>query len=181
MMNILYAAAQGIGILAVVLQLLLMHGKNMRNILHRKLCMDIAWAAHFLILGAYTGFLANVLCLMRELVFLKSKADRNSTVGKMQLLLFVLLNWVGAALTWRGVYSLIPAAATSIATYSYWQKNVTVTRVIGMVCNILMFTYDVFVLSYAGMLGETLSFLSIALALFLGRKSTKQPQDAKNS
>ena len=48
-----------------------------------------------------------------------------------------------------------------------------VARVIALVNNVLMFTYDVYVLSYMGMIGEALVFLSVISALLIQRYNIK--------
>lgn len=176
-MDTIWIIAQGIGIVGTVLCLIVFHMKDMKHLLKIKLGADIVWAVHYLILGAYAGFATNVLIMFREIFFLCRKQEKR---GKTVLVVFMVLNWIAAALTWQGVFSLIPAAATTLATISFWQKSITVARIVAVVNNILMFTYAFCVGSYANMLSETLAFASVLLALGVNwwkmRKKQKQEE-----
>lgn len=162
--------AQCVGALGVVVFLLCYHFKDMKNVLKVKLLVDIIWGVHYFLLGAYSGCATNAICCVRELVFMNN--DKGILKNRIWLWFFVALNFVGAALTWKGFYSIIPAVVSTLATFSFWQKDVKHARKIGITNNMLMFTYDVFVGSYMGMVGESLSFFSVLIAMF--RNRTKQ-------
>jgi len=98
--------AQIVGILGVAVFVFLYHNKNMKNILRVKLLMDVLWATHYLLLGAYSGFGTNVVCCGRELIFMNN--DKPLFKKKFWLWLFVAFCWVSAALTWGGWYCIIP-------------------------------------------------------------------------
>lgn len=161
-MDTIWIIAQGIGIVGTVLCLIVFHMKDMKHLLKIKLGADIAWAVHYLLLGGYSGCATNVIIMFREIFFLSRKKEQK---GKAVLIIFMGLNWIAAALTWNGVFSLIPAAVTTMATISFWQKSITVARIVALVNNVLMFTYAFCVGSYANMLSEILAFSSVLLAL----------------
>ena len=60
---------------------------------------------------------------------------------------------------------MIPAVVSSMATISFWQKDVRYARKIAITNNVLMFIYDIFVASYARMVGEALAFISVLAAI----------------
>ena len=99
--------------------------------------------------------------------------DKKIFKSRLWLILFLIINWVSAALVWKGLYCFLPALVSTLGTFSFWQKNMTVARVIAIVNNVLMFTYDVYVLSYMGMIGEALVFLSVISALLIQRYNIK--------
>lgn len=164
--------AQFVGALGVGVFLFCYHFKDMKNVLKVKLLVDVIWGTHYFLLGAYAGCATNAICCMRELVFMNN--DKRIFKSKIWLWIFVVLNYVGAALTWKGLYSIIPAVVSTLATFSFWQKDVKYARRIGIANNALMFTYDVFVGSYMGMVGESLSFFSVLLAMYRNRAGQKQ-------
>ena len=159
--------AQCVGILGIIVFLLCFHFNSMKNVLKVKLLVDIIWGTHYFLLGAYSGFATNVVCSMREIVFMNNnKKFFKSTVW---LYIFILFNIIGAMVTWRGFYSLIPCTTSILATISFWQKNVQRARIIGIANNVLMFTYDIFVASFTGMIGEALAFVSVLTAIMRNR------------
>lgn len=165
-MNILSQSAQIVGFIGTLLSLIYLHRKNIKNILITKMMIDIIWGLHYAMLGAYTGLFANLICLIREITFLKNKGEPQ----KYQLLIFVALNCLNTCVTWKSVYSIFPAMAGILATYSFWQKNVTRTRLIALLNNVLFFTYDVCVGSLSGMICESLTFISVVFALIKNNK-----------
>lgn len=161
-------AAQLIGAAGILVFIIMYHFKNMKSVLKVKMVMDILWATHYLLLGAASAFATNSICFVRELVFMNN--DKRFFKSKVWLWIFVGFNIVSAALTWKGYYSIFPAIASSMATFSFWQKSVKTARVIGVTNNILMFTYDVFVGSYMGIIGEALAFASVLIAMYKSKR-----------
>lgn len=132
-----------------------------------KLLADIVWAVHFFMLWAYSGCSINILCGVRETVYLIDNDDRRQ---KLWITVFMIAGWVSAAVTWNGMASLMPTAAVTAATYSFWQKSITVTRVIAFVVAVFMLIYDLFVGSYSDIVNETLTIISAVIALIRHKK-----------
>lgn len=170
-MTLAQIAAQVFGAVGILVFILLYQFNNMKSVLKAKMCMDVLWAVHYLLLGAYSGFATNLICLGRELVFFND--DKKPFKNRMWLWVFIAFNIGSAILTWKGFYSVFPAAAASLATVSFHQKNITVARIIGITNNILMFVYDIFVSSYMGLAGESLAFISVVIALCKAARKSK--------
>lgn len=160
--------AQWIGVLGIVVFLLCFQFNNMKNVLKVKLLVDIIWGTHYFLLGAFAGFVINLVACMREIVFMNN--HRRAFRSGKWLYAFIVFNIIGAIVTWKGVYSVIPAIVSIMATISFWQKEVKYARRIAVANNVLMFTYDIFVSSYAGLIGETLAFVSVVTAMIRNKK-----------
>ena len=171
-MDIVQITAQILGAIGVLIYVIMYHSKNVNNVLQKKLGMDVIWALHYFLIGGYTGCATNVICCAREMVFMNN--DKKIFKSRIWLVLFVIINWIAAVLMWKGLYCLLPALVSTLASYSFWQKNLTVARVIALVNNVLMFTYDVFVLSYMGMIGEALTFVSVISSLLISSHVLKK-------
>ena len=159
--------AQTAGIIGTILCLSCYNFKNRKNILIIKHSSDIMWAVHYFLLGAFPAFIVNVVCAIREIIYIfeKNKKRRYVWLG-----LFICTNWISAAVSWENITSIIPATVTTIAAYSFWQKNIKVTRLLALLIASLMFTYDIFVKSYIGLLNESLTILSVTIALLRFKK-----------
>ena len=55
-MTLAQIAAQVFGAVGILVFILLYQFNNMKSVLKAKMCMDVLWAAHYLLLGAYSGF-----------------------------------------------------------------------------------------------------------------------------
>ena len=159
---------QGIGLVGMIMCLLCFHCRRQKNVLLIKLVADVSWTTHYFLLGALSGGIANTICFIRECAYLLDKNEKRRYVW---LALFISLNWVSAIFTWKGIESILPAMVTTLGAYSFWQKNVKVTRIIGIMTGSLMFTYDIFAKSYVGMVSESFTILSASLALMRFKKS----------
>lgn len=159
--------AQAIGLLGIAVFLFTYHGKNVKQMVKVKLAVDIIWGVHYLLLGAIGGFATNVICIMREIVLLNN--NKRFFNNKLWLVFFMLINWIVAIFSNKGIPGLIPAMATTLATWSFWHDNPQKARIIGMTNNVMMFIYDIFVLSYTGLVAESLSFCSVMVAYFRNR------------
>ena len=166
-MTIIEIVAQCAGVLGIAVFLLCFHSNNMKNVLKVKFLTDIIWGTHYFLLGAYSGFATNAVCCVRELIFMNNNKKAFRSV--IWLYVFIAFNIITAILTWQSFYSLIPAVVSSMATISFWQKDVGYARKIAITNNVLMFTYDIFVASYAGMVGEALAFISVLMAMIRNR------------
>lgn len=168
-MNGSQVAAQLLGCLGIIVYVVMYHSKDVKHVLQKKLAIDVIWGVHYLILGAYTGCATNVICCAREIVFMNK--DKKVFQSRLWLVLFLILNWISAGVMWKGFYSILPAMSATLGTISFWQKNIKTARIFGILINLCMFAYDVCVLSYMGMVGEVLAFLSVICALIKQKRN----------
>lgn len=171
-------AAQFFGVIGVGIFVIMFHSKNVNKMLKKKFFMDVAWAFHYFLIGGLAAGIMNVVCCFREIVFINN--GKKFFRSKLWLILFVMINWVSVYFTWKGMYCVIPPLVSTMACYSFWQKDVTVTRCIAVSNNVLMFIYDTIVLSYMGMIGESLAFFSIISSLILDRKCIREEKERKD-
>lgn len=157
---------------AYLLFLFCYHGKSMKSTLTVKLTADVLGTTGYLLLGAYSGMAMTIIAAVRGIIYLNN--DKKFFKHRIWMFIFMFISLSSAVITWKSFYSILPAAAGAISTYSLWQKNVKVARIIALLINILLFTYNLCVGSYAGMIGETLGFISVASALLVHKKNHKK-------
>ncbi|MBE7059984.1 MAG: YgjV family protein [Ruminococcaceae bacterium] len=161
---------QLIGIVAMLLCLLCYHFKKRQHLLITKLLADILWALHYILIGGVSAFLTNVVCTMRETVYLVDKSEKRRP---LQLIFFLALIWILVIIFNKGAAGVLPAVASSLGTYSFWQKSITKTRIIALLIAILMFTYDIFFKSYAGLINESFTMISVIIAMINAKRYEK--------
>lgn len=177
-MTVSQVIAQVLGIIGIAVFLLCFQFKEMKTARKIKMAVDVIWATHYFLLGGYPAFAINVICFFREIVFINS--DKKFFSHKIWLYVFIVFNLASAALTWKSIFSLLPAITACIATYSFWQRNIKKARVLALINNGLMFTYDITMenISYMGLVSETLAFGSVIIAMIRhgGRKNVTKSQ-----
>ena len=167
-MDIIWILAQIMGVCGILVFVLMFQFKTMESVLKMKMLMDVLWGLHYLLIGGMSAFAINMICLVREIIFLRN--NRKNVSAKAWLWIFIVFNLVSAIITWKGAYCILPALVSSLATYSFWQKNVKTARIIGLSNNVMMFTYDIFVKSFMGMIGESLAFISVIISIYRYRR-----------
>lgn len=105
-----------------------------KNYLRLKLLSDILWAIHYLLLSAPGGAIPNLVGIVRELVLLYNR--KCQTRIHFWAALFITVNAVLALSTLRSAVQLIPIS-------------------------IAFLIYDLLVGSWAGVLNETFSLISM--------------------
>lgn len=168
--------AQIFGLVGITVFLLCFQFKEMKTARKIKMAVDIIWAIHYFLLGGYSAFAINVICFFREIVFINS--DKKFFSGKIWLYIFILFNLTSAIVTWKNLFSILPAITACIATYSFWQKNIKRARILALTNNVIMETYDLTMenISYMGLIGETLAFIAVLSAIIRTRRAEKQEQ-----
>ena len=167
-------SAQVFSAVAYILFLFCYHGKSMKSLLSIKLTADAFGMTSYILLGAYSGMAMNVISAVRGIIYLNN--DKKFFKHKIWMFIFMVISLTSAVITWKSIYSLLPAIAGAISTYSLWQKNIKIARIIALLINILLFAYNLCVGSYAGMIGELLGFISVTSALFLHKEKPEKSQ-----
>ena len=159
--------AQIVGIIGMILLALCFQVNNKKKTLLIKLSADIMWGIHYFLLGGLSGVVLNVIGAARETVFYFEKNEKRM---KVWLIVFVTINWVIGLITMKELYNLLPTICSAVATYSFWQKDLKVIRILALVNAVVMFTYDIFLISYVGMISESVTVISALTALYRYRK-----------
>ncbi len=163
--------AQLLGIGGTVMLLTLYHCKTRRKMLWHKWSADLLWSAHYLCLGAIGGAIPNMVGVLRESVFLY---DKPWTRRKFLPAVFIVINWCVAFASGVNSYSFLPIAASTLVTVSLFVEKPTLTRLLSIPVCTAFLIYDGLVGSWAGMVNEALSLVSIVTALIKNDLPTKQ-------
>lgn len=162
-MNLL--VAQGVGFLALLLNLLAYQCKSGRRLILTQLGSNLTYIIHFLLLGAYTGCLSiSVMALSNGLLSLR-RFPWAAWKGWRPVL--CVLFAAAAAVTWQGPISLLPCVGTMTAAMVNWTRNGKLMRLGRLaVVSPCWLVYDVCVGSWSGVVDETLGIISLLISLF---------------
>ena len=106
----------------------------------------------------------------RETTFILT--DNKERKRKYFLIAFAIIACITSALTMKDIFGLLPACASLIAVFSYWQQNPTTTKIFGIPISLTMLIYDVMRFSVMGMANEIFTLISISIWLI--RQKTKK-------
>lgn len=151
------------GVGGIIANVIIFWRTNREKLLFSKLFADIVWTAHYSILGAQTGALTCGISIVREIVFLNKK--RKWAKSNLWLLVFVLLSILCGIITYKSIISILPIFASIISVLSFAIGKPNLTRILQIFISGLFLIYDIYVMSFAGIINEVFTLSSVAFAL----------------
>ena len=156
--------AQGIGFVATAIMFLSFQQRTTKGIIFFQIISTSFFALHFFLLGAYSGSVANVLGVVRNLIFVhrgKRWADHPAWLYG-----FCISFVISGIVTWQDISSLLPIVGMILGTVALYSTKPFRTRCISIGCSASWLTYNVLSHSVPGALTETLALCSIFIAMF---------------
>ena len=121
-----------------------------------------------LVLGGISGFICNMVTILRNLVFLKF---RNTTLLKV---FFILLQFVlsisSLSLGW---ISWLPILAAALFTWCMDTKSEAKLKIVILCTQIMWLTYDLYFRNYVASAFDVMTMISNTICLFAILKSSK--------
>ena len=158
-------AAQIIGFIGVVLFVLSFQIKSNKKLFFVQIMANVMFAIQFVMLGAYSGCVGLIICILRNVVFIYR--DRWEFANSKAMLAIMLgccvLNTI---VNWKGWYDLFSMLAVSSASIGYWIGSARALRTSNLfAASPCWIIYDVVVGSWAGVLNETIAIVSILVSV----------------
>ena len=156
--------------------------KNRKTILLLNIISTIATAISYILLGAYSGLAMTAIATMRNILFLINGQKKKSLKRDILTLIMIYTATIYlASLTYTGILSMMTVAATVIYTYSVWQKNTKVYKLLGIPVGIVAIIYNIYILSIFGVIFETLITISAILGYIKDKKKVKSNVNLNNT
>ena len=171
--------AQIIGFVGMGLNLLSYQQKEQKKLILFQFFGAAVFAVHFGLLGAVSGCVLNVIGILRAAVYAnKSKKWASSPVW---LPIFISLYFVCYAMSFlvfgtepslkNFILELLPVIGMTSLNVGFSMKKASHVRATALICSPSWLIYNVFKNSWAGILTEALSLISIFVGMFrLDRK-----------
>ena len=146
-----------------MISLFLIYQQNSRKkILMCKLSADIFWILHYFSLGARAGMIPNLVGIFRELVFINRKTKKWANTP-LWVALFISANFILGICSYKEWYDIVPIIASAYVTVSLWIDNPYLMKLISIPVSFAFLVYDIFVLSYVGIINESIAIVSIII------------------
>ena len=165
-----------VGVVAIGVNFLIYQQKDRKNLLKIKLLSDFCWALHYGLLFAFSGMAVCLVGFAREITLIFTD-DENAKTRRWLLIAFALCSIITSTFTMKDWFGLLPAVASIIAVFSYWQQKPTLTKILGVPISISMVTYDIMRFSLMGIINEVLTLISIAfyfIKIYISSKKDKK-------
>lgn len=156
---------QGIGFVGMFFLVISYQAKSNKMLFILQMLGCLAFSLQFALLGAYSGCIATLINIVRNLMLTKYN-DCAAIRWKGWIVVFSLASAAAAMLTWNGWVSILPVIAIISATYAFWTNNAGRIRIIVLFVNApCMLLYNLMVHSWAGVLNETITIVSIIVSI----------------
>lgn len=165
-----FAAAQVVGLVAMLFFILSFQSNNKKRILTFQGISAGVFTLHFVLLGAYTGAGMNAIEIGRNLILLKFE---NSRWKPVWVTIFFLLFIAIGIITWQNTWGLLPIFGQCLATLTLSFKKPRYIRFLFVPVSLLWLVYNIVSLSIAGILTESINLLSLAVAIWRFEKRGK--------
>ena len=163
-MSIGFIGVQLLGLIPSVIAFTSLQTGDRKRILLLMVLCDFMWLAHYMLLGAYTGVMINVVGLLRAVLSYNNDKKWAESRG-WELLLIVL--YIGSALlTWDGPLSALPAFSMVLTTIGLWTHDMRKTRFLFLLNSPPLIIYNIMIHSYSCFFIECCAFISYIIAVY---------------
>ena len=169
---------QAIGFVAMAIGILSFQRKKRASIIAFQMTASTLWSLQFLLLGGYTGAIQNALNIARGFVLVQKRkhkwADSYVTLAVI-ILCFAASGFITVGI--EGVWALLPIAASIASSFALFADKEELLRKLSLIVSPLWLIYNIHTLSIAGIVAETLTIISIFVALYRFRENKKNKID----
>ncbi len=177
-MTISYILSQVFIIINYALLVATYQSKNRKKILVFNFLGLLATCISFVFLSAYSGLAMTIVAIIRNVIFMideKKNGEKTKNGLKDYIILAVLyiISLVSLVFTYDGILSMMSVFATMLYTYSVWQKDTKVYKILGLPVGILWIIYNIYIKSIFGIILEVVLFISAIIGLINEKKNRK--------
>ncbi len=155
---------QLLGLIPSIISFSSLQSGNRRRILLLQFLCCILWVIHYILLGAATGALINLLGLLRAAVCAYN--DRQWAKSPLWLVFFLICYAVSPLLTWDGPHCLLLGGAMILTTVALWVNDMRLTRLLYLCNSPLVLAYNLIAGSWSSALIEVFALTSFIIALW---------------
>ena len=150
---------QALGVAGIISSIISFQCKEHKPLMRLRTANELLFGLQYLMLGAYTGMLANFIGCVRNIIFTRMVEKKKSTMNMR--FLFSVLFIAMSLFTWAGFKSILIGVAKVMSTYAYGSKNTGFVRIMILLTSSVWLFYDAAVKSYAGCACEIFTLCSI--------------------
>ncbi len=151
--------AQVMGVFAIITWVMSIILKNKKDIILSQVVANAIYSVEYTILKADSAASMNFLSFIRLIIYYIF-ARKNKELPKIILIVFSFLVIVLGIFTYNGLLSIIPIIITLFYTYSLWQDNLKITRIIYVVSAFIWIYYNFQVGAFVGIIGNMLEIIA---------------------
>ncbi len=155
---------QLVGFVALAMSLISFQFKKHGRILLCRTASELIFALQYILLGAWTAAIMDGISVIRNLLYTHLvKKNRSTTPVIVAFGGFVIATGL---IAYDGIISLLPIISKLLTTVAYGMKNERRLRIITLPSCIFWIIYNLFVGSIAGVLADSMTLISLLIAMY---------------
>ena len=155
--------AQLLCFIGTIIVVIGMQQKKYKHIVICKISNEFLSSVHYLLLGGYTGMLANFAsCFTNGCYYFRIKKGKSTL--PFQIIFGTMFVIIGV-LSWHGPISIFVVLAKLISSVSLGIKNPRTIRILNLISNPCWLVYNIFVGSIVGMIADSMVTISVLIAV----------------
>lgn len=163
MENHLFLIGQIFGVIAVILGFITYQIRTQKALLFVQTVTALVFVIHYLLIGAVSGMVLNIVAMIRNLVY--SRRDLKLFSGKWWPIAFAVIMGITGMLFWQDWYSVFVVAGLVINSVCMSFKDPQKIRKSILVSSPLVLIYDAFALSLGGIIYESAAIVSALVGI----------------
>ncbi len=173
-----YIISQVFTIIMYILLVTTFYVKERKVVLTLNFIATISIAIAYILLGAWTGLAMCIVVIIRNIIFLldENKNGKRENINKTDIIILVVLyaiSLISAVFTYAGPLSLLSVAATMLNTYSVWQKDIKIYKLLGSPTSMLWILYNIYIMSVFGIILESVLLICSVTGYILEKRKIK--------
>lgn len=156
-------AGQIIGFIAMAIIVISYQQKTHKNILVFQMVSGLLFTAHYVLIGAYTGAVMNLVGAFRSLVY--SNRNKKWASSVIWPVLFSIGFLISGILTWENVFSVLPLIAMLMSSIVLWIEQPKINRILSIPTSSCWLIYNIKTESIAGTATEIFVLASIIIGI----------------
>ena len=173
-----YVISQVFTIIMYILLGITFYVKDRKKLLIVHFIATISIAIAYTLLGAWTGLVMSMVVIIRNIIFLldEKKNGKRENINKTDIIILIVLYIISIAFaifSYEGIFSLLSVAATMLNTYSVWQKDIRIYKLLGVPICMLWILYNTYIMSIFGIILEGVMLVCSTTGYILEKRKTK--------
>lgn len=157
------------GLVAVAISFVAYQMPTQKKILIMNMLVTIAIMINYALIGATTGMILNIVCVVRNLIFI----NRDKRIFSYKFYPYLLMLIIGglSLFTSEGTYSILITIGLMVNTFALSLTNPQATRYTMAISCSFILAYNIFVRSYGGMINEAVAITSAIIGIIRHRRA----------
>ena len=165
---------QILGVVAVILGFITYQMRSPKALLIVNLITCGVFCAHYLLIGAISGFVLHALGIVRNLVY--TNRDKKIFSSPVWPYIFAVIMLIAGLVTWQDWRTILMICALVINSVCLSLKNAQHIRYSLLITCPLVMLYDILVHSYGGIVYEGMSIASAVIGIIRFRQQKENAQ-----